>query len=86
MSTKPSLPVDPEELPKLLAALKAGKWGEDLAAAAGVSLPTLNRRIAALRALGVQLRSSRPHPGYVVEDWGIFNPRKFTNKTESENA
>lgn len=85
MPTKPSLPVDPGELPKLLVALQAGKWGEDLADAIGVSLPTLNRRIAALRALGVQLRSTRPKPGYVVEDWGIFNPRKFKNKKESEN-
>jgi biotin operon repressor len=77
MPTEPRLPVDPAELPKLLAALHAGKYGDDLAAAIGVSQPTLSRRIAALRALGVQLRSSRPRPGYVIEDWGIFDPLKF---------
>lgn len=82
MPTIPSLPVDPAELPKLLKALKAGKYGEDLAAAAGVSIPTLNRRIAALRALGVRLRSSRPQPGYVVEDWGIFDPKKIKKGPE----
>lgn len=71
-----AITIHPVTLRALLVALREGANLAELRAATGLSRPSVYRNIAALRALGMRIERV-PRAGFVVADWGVFNPGRL---------